>query len=139
VAEYLWRQPVGGKSITWKPLTVGQELACQMANARPELAPIRPYDNLRTRITDYDGKPVCSLDDLKSWDSLDVEMFSEEVEARESERRAALMVNASKSAPGSVIELEAALMEFRASSNNLSRAAERALAAVKAVPPLGPT
>lgn len=137
MAEYSWKQPVGGKSIVWGPLTVGAEIDIQMSHARAELAPMRPFEQLRRRISSYDGKPVCSLEDLKSWDTLDIEAFSDEVEKVEAERRATVIRASAQAQPGAMIELEASLMELRAAAAGFSLAADRALAAVKAVPPLG--
>lgn len=136
MAEYQWRQPVGGKTLVWGPLTVGAEIDIQMSHARAELAPMRPFEQLRRRISQYDGKPVCTLDDLKGWDTLDIEAFSDEVEKVEAERRATVIRASAQAQPGAVVELEAALMELRAAAAGFSLAADRALAAVKAVPPL---
>ncbi len=134
--EFNWTQPVGGKALTWRPLTVGDEIDVQMECARPETAPLRPYEVLRRRITSFEGRPVCTLAELKQWDTIDVEAFLEEVERTETMRRAAVLSKAAGDAPGSLVELEASLMEMRSAAAQFSQAADKALAKLKAAGPL---
>ncbi len=138
VSEYKWTQPVGGVTLCWKSLTVGQEMAIEMEHQRAETAPYRKYVVIQRRITAYGDKPVCTLEDLKSWDPIDLELFVEEIELREAERKAAFMRVQAESAPSPVVQLEAALMEMRSIAMQFLASADRALLAVKSVPPLEP-
>lgn len=137
VAEFAWTQPVGGIALRWKPLNLRQEMEIEAAHMQPMSAHLKKYVVIQRRITAYGDKPMCSLEDLKEWDVIDLEMFIEEIEIKEAERRAAFMKRKADASPGPVVELEAAVMEMRATAMSFLAAADRALLAVKSVPPLG--
>jgi hypothetical protein len=137
VSDFAWTQPVGGISLRWRPLNLRQEMEIEAAHMTPATAHLKKYVVIQRRICDYGGKPACTLEDLKEWDVIDLEMFIEEVELKEAERRASFMRKRAENSPGPVVELEASVMEMRATAMQFLAAADRALLAVKAVPPLG--
>lgn len=136
LSEFTWTQPVGGKVINWKPLTVGQEIDIEAHHNRPDTAHLRPYVVIQRRITGYDGKPVCTLDDLRSWDVIDLQEFIAEIERKEAERRAAFARKVADASPSPALALEAALADLNASVLHFSSAAQRVLASVKDAGPL---
>lgn len=130
--EYSWRKPLGGEQLTWKPLTVGQEIEIEAQHQTPANAHLRKYEVIRRRIVSYgDQGKVCTLEDLKSWDPLDLEAFVEEVETKDAERRAALFKR-NAGAPSPIVELEAALLEVRSTLMAFGTASERMLSAARA-------
>ncbi len=84
-----WTQPIGKKSITWKPLTIGDEMDIEANFSRPESKHLQKYESLRRRIITFGDAPSCGPGEFRVWDSRDVGMFAEEVERKESMRGAA--------------------------------------------------
>ncbi len=132
MTEYAWRKPLGGEQLTWKPLTVGQEIEIEAQHQRADVAHLRKYEVVRRRILSYgDQGKVCTLDDLKAWDPLDLEAFITEIESKDALRRAALFKRGANE-PSPLVELEASLLEVRSSLMVFGVAADRFLTAAKA-------
>jgi hypothetical protein len=137
VAEFSYTLPVIGVALIWKPLTLGQEIEIDAQHRRVDNAHLKPIEVIRRRITSYGDKPVCTLEDMKAWDTIDYEDFCKEIEEREAERKASFIRRKSDASPGPVAELEAVVMEMRATAQAFLSAADRAILAIKSVPPLG--
>src|SRR5215467_7465364 len=87
-SEFEWTQPIGGKTVKWAPLTVGQELDAIAANNRDERKHLIAPMLIMARIKVFDGQPAQGAINIRDWDSDDFLAFQEEVELREAQRRA---------------------------------------------------
>jgi hypothetical protein len=126
-----FKQPVGGKKISWKPLSVGQEIDIEAGYAAPAAKHLIKYMLLVSRVTAVDGVAVSpKLSDLREWDSYDLECFVQDVEEREFERKMAFKkdVNADQS----LADLEKAIETFATTIAKFMADANTVLATAKA-------
>lgn len=131
-----WTQPVGRKSLKWKPLTLGQEMDIISTNRQPAQQHLVPPMLVLARIVEYDGKTrsaasaPLSLQELRDWDAEDYRELLEHIDMKENERRVSLR----KQQPGAgpVAALEAAIDEAQAAANRLSAALSQVLEQAKA-------
>ena len=89
---YEWTQPIGKKVIKWRPLTVGDEMDVQATYRLAENQHLQPYELLRRRILTVSGEEKkCEMGDFRQWDALDLDLFAEEVQRVERDRKAGFM------------------------------------------------
>ncbi len=123
-----WTQPVGQKAVTWRPLGVGEEMDIEASFRREEQRHLRKYEMLRRRIIKYGDDTKCPSEDFRKWDSLDLEMFAEDVATQEAVRRATL----TKKAAGTALEdLQSAVASVQVSMDSLMGALEGAIGAAR--------
>lgn len=86
---YEFTLPVSGKIITWKPLTVGRSLDVTAAHRQESMRHLLGPAMLMARIIGYDGKEhQPTMAEMRDMDEFDLEAFSEEVDQKESARKA---------------------------------------------------
>src|SRR5678816_4101521 len=130
-----WTQPIGGKKVEWRPLTVGDNMDLDGNYQRSDIAFQRKYAQYAMRITSFDGKPNFQIADLRSWDEYDLEAFAEEVVLREQLRASTL----SGTRDGSAVQrLEAAVNGAQAAATKLGACLASVLAAAEAAEQNGP-
>lgn len=86
--EYEFTLPICGKTITWRPLTIGASLdiGAQFRNQDQMLGPAL----LIRRIVRYDGRDGQPTQvEWKGWDAADYQAYGEEVTEKEAARSAA--------------------------------------------------
>jgi hypothetical protein len=135
VQTFEWVQPIGGKKITWRPLTMGDHLNLD-ALYRGTTDYQKPYALMAARITRLDDKTDVSLKDIYDWDEYDFISFREEVESRELARMVAL----APQRPGGVVTtLEQAVNEAQVALGKIAQAISTVLERAKeAEQKLGP-
>lgn len=77
--------PLSQKALTWKPLTVGQQLDARAAHKDNGALGLDMYSR---RILTFDGKPGITLGQIRDWDTVDFNAFVEHVESTEADRAA---------------------------------------------------
>lgn len=140
---YIWKQPIGGKAITWKPVSMGDIMDLEANYSRSDIAHQRKYAETALRIVSIEGMPdgqKFQIQDFRSWDPLDFEAFLDEVSTQELLRASKL----SGERPGNPVQkLERAIEAAQAAANNLGGALREVLLSAKATEnllgPLGPT
>lgn len=133
---FAFQLPVSGKLVRWRPLTVGEEIEIDTVYRSEATRPLRNYELLRRRITGYGEASLCSLEELRAWDTLDLECFAEQVEEREQERKAVLRKKQAGADPG--VSLENALVELENAMRIVGAAAKAALIAQRAAQAASP-
>lgn len=126
---FTWRQPIGGKEVRWKPLTLGQEMDVEANFRRDELRHLMKYETLRLRIIGFGDADHCSMQEFRLWDSSDVEEFVREVEGRELARRAAFRKE--RAAKGFTAQFETLCDDLKITSKKLNELADDMLAIAK--------
>lgn len=116
--DYEFTLPVCGKVITWRPYPVGTYLDFVAAHNKEHNRHMLGPNLLVERIVTFDGKPRSQqIVDIRSWDEIDYQAFSEHVDLIDMQRRAAH----AKDKPGmpivqrlenAVVRLQAANSEF---------------------------
>lgn len=108
---WTWKQPIGGKTITWKPITVGDEMDIDAAYRHDNNRHLNKYMRLAVRITALDGAAKrVELHDIRNWDSFDLDSFYEEVQLQEA-KRAASLGKADQANPATMYRAAAARVE----------------------------
>lgn len=120
MAEFDWTQPVGGKHIKWKTLSVGEEFDQIVAHRRDELKHLLPSALILARILKYGDSERCTMQELRGWDSYDYEAFQEEILMKETIRQLALRRKAA--GLGEADALDAQIEETQHAANQLSTA-----------------
>lgn len=77
--------PLSQKAITWKPLTIGQQLDARAAHKDNGSLVL---DMLARRILTFDGKPGITLGQIREWDTIDFNAFTDHVDSSEADRAA---------------------------------------------------
>ncbi len=91
MTPYTWKQPVGGKTVTWWHLTGGDIIDLEGNYSRPDIAHLRTYAQFAMRVKSCEGVTgVFQVNDFRSWDEYDINAFAEEVDRRERDRVTAL-------------------------------------------------
>lgn len=78
--------PLSQKTLTWKPLTVGQQLDAEAANRNNKIA--LTVDMFARRVLTYDGKQGLTVGQLRDWDQIDFDAFTDHVNEAETTRAA---------------------------------------------------
>lgn len=128
---YPFKLPQSGKELTWRPLTVGQQLDIANANRLDAQKMYLQPSLLAAKIVSYDGRQSCSLAEIKSWSEIDYNALQEEIENKESAERLAFK----KKLPGDTAYsalLDAKLAEFRTALMVVDKTMTEALDIVRA-------
>lgn len=125
--------PVSGIAMQWKPLKVGTEMDIRAAYKSEAQKHLLHYMLLAARISRYGEKDRCDLSDVREWDALDLEAFTDEVTLREEERRAAFAAKRSNGSP--IQDLEAAYAQASVALNGLNIALGAVMSCAKAAQP----
>lgn len=129
--QYQWKQPVGGKSIIWRPLTGGDLMDLDTNYSRADVAPMRAYAQYAMRIVSCEGlASQFQPHDFRSWDEIDIQAFMLEVDAKDAMRMAAVNGDSSVDA---VKRLERAMGELAAAAKKVAAEAQITLAAARAL------
>ncbi len=118
--------PVSGIKAQWKPLDVGKQLDLTAAYAKDGMRHLLLPVLLAARIVRFGDKPACTLADLRAMDDIDYDAFSEEVERKEAERRAAYRKKAPGESPAA--KLRALAEEARVLLDRVKQALDEAVA-----------
>lgn len=110
--QYEWTQPIGGRKIIWRPLTIGQELDIVAGNSREERKHLIPAMMLGARVVMCGEDKGLPYSKLRDWDDIDFAEFAEEVSRVELLRREACRKN-QPNAITPVAQLEAAVQDFQ--------------------------
>lgn len=130
-----WTQPIGGKVVEWRPLTVGDNMDLDANYQQASIFHLKKYAQYAMRVVSFDGKPGFQASDLRTWDAFDLEAFAEEVVLREQLRASTL----SGKRDGSAVQrLEGAVNEAQAAATKLGQCLNDVLAAAKAAEQNGP-
>ncbi len=137
---YEFTLPASGKKVAWQSLTVGQVTHLSAAYAGQAQAGALTNALYRERIKSVDGVPgQPSIGVVNEWDADDWSMFIEEVDQRESARRALLRKQRATTAP--LEELKSAVETLEAQLGQLARTLkvvyDTAEAAAHSADPLG--
>lgn len=90
-SEYIITLPVVGKSVAWKPLTLARRQDVTIANQNQPIPELNRALYM-ARIVSIDGNPFSgSRKEWQDWDDLDWDAFVEDVDAKETARRAVLL------------------------------------------------
>ena len=128
-ASFTWKQPMGGKSITWHPLKVGDRMDLDANYSRSDIAYQKKYAEYAMRIMSCEGvNGKFQIQDFRDWDDYDLEAFAEEVATQEILRANAL----SADRPASPIDrLESAINAAQLAATKLGQELQNVLAAAK--------
>lgn len=126
---FSWTQPVDGKVVEWRPLTVGDNMDLDANYQQVQIAHLKKYAQYAMRVVNFDGKPGFQVNDFRTWDAYDLEAFAEEVVMREQLRASALTGQRNGSA---VQRLEASINKAQAAATELGQALADVLASAKA-------
>jgi len=118
--------PVSQTKVLWKPLEVGKQLDLTAAYRKDEVRHLLLPALLAARITRYGDKAQCTIADLRAMDDIDYDAFSEEVERKESERRASYRKKAP--AESSAAKLRALAEEARVILDRVKQVLDDAVA-----------
>lgn len=96
-----WKQPMGGKPVTWRPLKVGDRMDLDANFSRSDVVYQKKYAEYALRIVTCEGVVgKFQIDNFRDWEDYDLEAFAEEVQMQETLRANAL----SATRPGSATE-----------------------------------
>ena len=143
MTSFPWKLPLGGKTLTWKPLSMGDIMDLDANYSRSDVIHQRKYAEMALRIVSFEGMAEgqkFQLEHFRAWDGFDYDAFCEEVAMQELLRASKL----SGERPGSPIQrLERAIEKTQGAANELGAALREVLASAKATEnllgPLKPT
>lgn len=129
---FTWKLPIGGKSLTWKPLTMGDVMDLDANYSRSDTVHRRKYAEAALRIISFEGMQdgkTFQIEDFRSWDGLDYDAFLDEVATQELLRASKL----SGERPGNPVQkLERAIERAQAAANELGNCLREVLLSAKA-------
>lgn len=125
--------PLSQKAITWKPLTVGEQLDAQAAHKDRNALGLDMYAR---RIVTYDGKPKITLGQIREWEVIDLNAFMEHVDTAEAERAAKFQKP--MLAGDAILVLEQAQSVFEENVKTMREAINGAIAALRQAGSAGP-
>lgn len=136
---FAWKQPMGGKAITWRSLKVGDRMDLDANYSASHTISRKKYAEYALRIVTCEGvNEKFQVDDFREWDDYDLEAFAEEVVLQETIRANAL----SSQRPGSPVErVEQAINAAQVAASKMGLELTNVLAAIKSaersIGPLG--
>lgn len=125
--------PLSQKAITWKPLTVGEQLDAQAAHKDRNTLGLDMYAR---RIVTYDGKPKITLGQIREWEVIDLNAFMEHVDTAEADRAAKFQKP--MLAGDAILVLEQAQSVFEENVKTMREAINGAIAALRQAGSAGP-
>ena len=127
---FKYKLPVSGTELSWRPLTLAEELQTSASFATPGAKHLEAPALYAKRIQTFGARPgVFTLEQIQLWDSLDYESFAEEVTMREAQRKAALLRQQQGNA--SIDQLEQLTKELGALATQMSVVLGRVLEEAK--------
>lgn len=125
--------PLAQKAITWKPLSVGQQLDAQAAHKDRNALGLDMYAR---RVLTFDGKPGITLGQVREWEVIDLNAFMEHVDTTEQERAAKFQKP--MLAGDALLVLEQAQNAFEKSVVDMRESINGAIAALRQAGSAGP-
>ncbi len=125
--------PLSQKAITWKPLSVGQQLDAQAAHKSQINLTV---DMFARRVLSFDGKPGLTIGQIREWDQIDFDAFIDHVNATEQERASKFQ---KPMLPGdAILVLEQAQNVFEENVKAMREAINGAISALRQAGSAGP-
>lgn len=125
--------PLSQKALTWKPLTVGQQLDAEAAHKNKITLTV---DMFARRVVSFDGKPGLTLGQLREWDQIDFDAFIDHVNQTEADR--ASKFQKPMLAGDAILILEQAQSAFEENVKAMREAIDGAIAALRQAGSAGP-
>lgn len=126
--------PLSQKALTWKPLTVGQQLDAQAANKGGGIGTI--VDMFCRRVIKFDDKPGLTIGQIREWDQIDFDAFTDHVNKTEADRASQFQKPMLQG--DALLILERAQVAFEENVKVMREAIDGAIAAVRQAGSAGP-
>lgn len=125
-----WKQPIGGKTVLWRPLKVGDHMDLDANYARADVAHLRRFAAIAARITKIGDKEGVQVNDLRDWEEYDLVAFQDEFESRELARAVSL---SPQRIGGSVVQLEQSIASAQLELGKVAQILQQVLQSAKQV------